>query len=984
MNLFPGETMRFVHVFCCFCPILLLRGGITPSHGSCFGSSLHSEIPFKREYSYSNELKNRQESRIRLRNGTSLVLISDPLADQCDVVLAVASGYASPKSEVFGLAHVLTHTLFLNANVGQKPLLELLKQKKIYLESSVREDHTLYYLSTSLPLFEESIDLFSTALLNPGIRSEELKLAKQEISLEHAERLQSDQFRIQWTREEVYSPEHSLHQSSLGKETDLSRITTEILKNWHRKNYTGERLFVVVKAPLTVEQMQPMLISCFERFPESIDQQESPINNNYISPYRGQEPSLLYVCTQRERILELEWTLPARNAQEKLYERSAEELIAELLLHKAKGGLVSILRECGFVEDIDYSLIERPAQSELPRQFRIRAFLTKKGTKEWSMVLSEILLGLSTIVEKVNIDSYAQEEFNARQAQYLLKEGTKSRESCFQILQEILIGGLSYCPDEQICSTQTYELNSSAKSRIITQQDPLLITLACPVDEWNRAHDGLKEKEAWLHVHSRKKANQFQWLFRNLPELPKASLAKNLLTPPKNVLLLQPNKKTPSTNEIFFEPVDISGGTEQFYYCSDTLSSQPVGHWQIFLALPDPSTSPGSAAGAELFQLCVSLLEEATRSVTYLARKAGITIKYQLITPRTMSIFVSGPCEQSCALVESILQGLSQLTISEETFNLAKKRRIQSLNERCFFVPERLSLMEMESILFDGFSLEQRIDDLNELSFHQATYFLQQVKDLGFAKGCYFGKDSKSDIEIWWKRVSSIGFFDTNRRTALEGVNQQEIRPKEEQILYSLEPGNACSIAISLGNYSAKSSVKQWMLTQLIESLLERDLIEDILLRFSVQPFTTDKRLYLTLTTTFPHSPFSKDRLLSFLDVLGESLLKTLSETPLLFEESKIKTLHQLRRPIQEAQIASNLLAKKIFLETGISNEQTSLTQEAMALTHQEIVHFIKENLLKETRQAFFIQVQGIPSDQKETVLQRGRPNWCQFNLLKQ
>ncbi|WP_157952656.1 insulinase family protein, partial [Candidatus Similichlamydia epinepheli] len=213
MNLFPGETMRFVHVFCCFCPMFLLRGGITPSHGSCFGASLHNEIPFKREYSSSNELKNRQESRIQLKNGTSLVLISDPLADQCDLVLAVASGYASPKSEVFGLAHVLTHTLFLNANVGQKPLTDLLKQKKIYLESSVQEDNTIYYLSTPLALFEESVDLFSTALLNPSIRSEELKLAKQEIAIEHAERVQNDQFRIQWTREEVYSPEHPLHQS---------------------------------------------------------------------------------------------------------------------------------------------------------------------------------------------------------------------------------------------------------------------------------------------------------------------------------------------------------------------------------------------------------------------------------------------------------------------------------------------------------------------------------------------------------------------------------------------------------------------------------------------------------------------------------------------------------------------------------------------------------------------------------------------------
>ncbi|RDB31290.1 insulinase family protein [Candidatus Similichlamydia laticola] len=977
--------MRFVHMCCCFCPIFFLWGNITPSEGSCFGPSVHTEISVQ-EASSSNILK-RKESRIRLKNGICLVLISDPLADRCHLTLTVSSGYASPRCDTFGLAHMLTHTVFLDTNVTQQPLLKLLRDKQVELDASVEQDYTSYCLSSPLSHFEESLDLFSTALLQPGIRAEELKLAKQEIALEHAERLNDDRFRIQWTREEVYSPEHPLHQASLGKETDLSRVTAEILRNWHRRNYVGNRMFLVVNAPLAIEQMQPLLISCFERFPSPHQEDlfvEGTTYTSLPSLYRGQEPSLLYVCTQKERVLELEWALGPSPGHNKSHQWTPEEILGKLLMHKAKGGLVSILRQCGFLEDIEYDFIQRSPHSELPQQFRVRAFLTKKGTKEWSMVLSEILLGLEIIAEKANLEIFSKEALEAHKIRHFLREHPEGRQICLETAQDILIRGLASLSEQTLPSVPDLAGKTfPAYAQTLTKQSPFLVTLACPVDEWHRAHDGLSEKEAWLHVHSQKRNNQFQWLFRSLPELPKASLAQKLLMPPKNVLLSPEQSTHAISPHVTLEPTDLSKGLGQFYYCSDFIWARPVGHWQILLSLPDPSSSPGSASGAELSQLCVGLLEEATRSVIYLAGEAGIRIQYRLISPKTLELSVSGPCDQTGTLVESILQGLSRLSISEETFNLAKKRRIKNLTERCFFAPQQLALLEMEATLFDGFSLEQRIDDLNELSFHQAMHFIDQIKQFSFAKGCYFGSHGLEEIESWWGKISSINFFEPSRAQYFETAHKQEVTPKEEQILYSLEPGSACAVALHLGNYSVKSFVKKLVLAKMLESFLEQKNLEGIPVHFSVHPMMTDHRLYFAFTAALEDIPLSNDMILSLLDACADTLLRISTESQLLFEENKRKTLHDLRQPIRTAQSAINLLSQRLFLDKKGSDWPPSLLEEAMSITHQDMLQFIKEHLLKETRRAFFIRVQGIPSDQKHAVLEEGRTNWCQFNLLK-
>lgn len=154
----------------------------------------------------------RSYRHVKLENGLSVVLVSDPEAHSAAAALCVSVGQLDDPKSVQGLAHFLEHMLFLGTEKypEESNFDQFCAAAAGYSNAWTSLDHTMYHFIVASSKLEEALDrfasFFSCPLFSPSGTEREMKA----VDSEHNKNLQDDDRRE--------------YQVSLSVENALSRL----------------------------------------------------------------------------------------------------------------------------------------------------------------------------------------------------------------------------------------------------------------------------------------------------------------------------------------------------------------------------------------------------------------------------------------------------------------------------------------------------------------------------------------------------------------------------------------------------------------------------------------------------------------------------------------------------------------------------------------------------------------------------------------
>ena len=192
----------------------------------------------------SPNLKDRKVGKIRLSNGLSAYLVSDPGVEQSAAGLAVAAGSWEDPTAYPGLAHFLEHMLFMGTKAypREEEYMEFINDHGGSVNAYTASDRTVYMLTVNHEAFPEAVDRFSHFFIDPLFSPNSIARELHAVDQEHAKNIEHDGWRQYMILKETANPNHPIHGFSTGNAKTLGGIPQKSLKNWYATIYSTKKM----------------------------------------------------------------------------------------------------------------------------------------------------------------------------------------------------------------------------------------------------------------------------------------------------------------------------------------------------------------------------------------------------------------------------------------------------------------------------------------------------------------------------------------------------------------------------------------------------------------------------------------------------------------------------------------------------------------------------------------------------------------------
>ncbi|MDX5377829.1 MAG: insulinase family protein [Halomonas sp.] len=334
---------------------------------------------------------------LKLDNGLTALLVSDPEADQAAVSMNVGVGSAQDPDDLAGLAHFLEHMLFL----GTEPYPEA-DAYQGYLQrhggshnAFTAPQDTNYFFDIEPEALPGALDRFSQFFLSPLFNPEKLESERNIVHSEYMSRIRDDGRRENDVLNQVLNDENPTTGFSVGsRETLADRpegepTLRERVIDFYQRHYDANVMHLAVVAPQSLDALETMVT---ERFAGIADRGlERPVIEE---PLIEEESLPLYVrlkSVRDSRHVSFMFPIPDPLRH---YRHKPAEYLSHLLGHEGDGSLYSILREAGLADGLSAGVGRGDERHAL---FTVRVSLTPDGAER----IDEIQATLFAAIEQI-------------------------------------------------------------------------------------------------------------------------------------------------------------------------------------------------------------------------------------------------------------------------------------------------------------------------------------------------------------------------------------------------------------------------------------------------------------------------------------------------------------------------------------------------------------------------------------------------------
>lgn len=355
-----------------------------------------------------SERDSREYQPIRLDNGMTVLLVSDPKATKSLAAVTLPVGSMDDPNSQLGLAHYLEHmilmgskkypeadgfSLFLNKNGGSH-------------NASTAPYRTSYYLEVENSAFDPAVDRLADALAEPLLDAKNGDKERHAVNAELVMARSRDGMRMAGVDSETLNPKHPTARFSGGNLETLSdkpnsKLHAE-LRKFYQRYYSANIMQAVLYSNQPLEQMAKLADASFGRIADH--KINAPQVTVPLTTEKEEGIILHYVPVQPIKALRIDFTIPNDSAA---FRNKVNTYIGYMLDNRSPGTLADWLLRQGLADGIQSNA--DPMLARNAGTFSIYISLTDKGLAHRDEIVASVFRYLRELEQKGIQKSYFDE-----------------------------------------------------------------------------------------------------------------------------------------------------------------------------------------------------------------------------------------------------------------------------------------------------------------------------------------------------------------------------------------------------------------------------------------------------------------------------------------------------------------------------------------------------------------------------------------------
>lgn len=653
---------------------------------------------------------------LRLDNGLTALLVSDPNADKAAAALDVHIGSGSDPDDWNGLAHFLEHMLFLGtekyprAGEYQQFIADHGGATNAYTSLA----HTNYHFDIAAAHFLPALDRFAQFFIAPTFDAAFVERERQVVHSEYQARRKTEPMRMWSARRQALNPAHPAARFTTGSaETLRDRAgggAREQLIDFYNRHYSANLMTLAVVGREPLIQLEHWVARLFSDIPNRAAERprfEAP----YFPPQRL--PARLEMRPQKE-LMRLSFTFPIATVQAH-YRSKPLHFVAGIIGHEGQGSLLAHLKARGWARSLSAGAGYMDA---VQGAFRVSLELTEVGARRVDDI-GELLFRQIALLESAGVEQWRFDEarrlaevdfrfaeqhppaIRARRLAALLHDypaaealrGPYLMDAYRPALIRALLADLR--PDNVLVQVVSKDAQTDAVTPFYDVEYALGPLPAATVERWTRAAESADTVAA-------------------------TAAGPPLELPPPNPFI--PARLTPHPlpaephTPIFPRRLSLpAAGAKEVdaWYLGDPDFNAPRA---VFFANFDTRLAGDSARHSALTQLFVRLVRRRLDAASYPAHLAGLN--YRIYRPqRGLSIQISGYADKQPVLLAAVLEALFAPRFDADEFARAVAALRRDWRNTALDAPATQAARAVYRLLADpDWSEEERLAALDDLT----------------------------------------------------------------------------------------------------------------------------------------------------------------------------------------------------------------------------------------------------------------------------
>ena len=355
-----------------------------------------------------SEKDNRQYQAIRLDNGMTVLLVSDPQAVKSLSALVVPVGSLEDPNDHLGLAHYLEHMTLMGSKKYPEPdsLSEFLKKHGGSHNASTATYRTAFYLEVENDALEGAVDRLSDAIAEPNLAPEYAERERNAVNAELTLARARDGMRMAQVSAETINPAHPGSRFSGGNlETLRDKPGSKLLDAlvaFRDKYYSANLMKAVIYSNKPLPELAKIAVETYGRVPNK--NIERPVINVPVVTDAQKGVVIHYVPALPRKVVRVEFRID--NNSDK-FRSKTDELIGYLIGNRSNNTLSDWLQKQGLADSIRAD--SDPLVNGNSGVFAISVSLTDKGLAQRDEVVAAIFSYLNKMRENGVDKSYFDE-----------------------------------------------------------------------------------------------------------------------------------------------------------------------------------------------------------------------------------------------------------------------------------------------------------------------------------------------------------------------------------------------------------------------------------------------------------------------------------------------------------------------------------------------------------------------------------------------
>ncbi len=357
---------------------------------------------------HKSEKDNRQYQAIRLDNGMTVLLVSDPQAVKSLSALVVPVGSLEDPNDHLGLAHYLEHMTLMGSKKYPEPdsLSEFLKKHGGSHNASTATYRTAFYLEVENDALEGAVDRLSDAIAEPNLAPEYAERERNAVNAELTLARARDGMRMAQVSAETINPAHPGSRFSGGNlETLRDKPGSKLLDAlvaFRDKYYSANLMKAVIYSNKPLPELEKLAVDTYGRVPNK--NIEKPVIDVPVVTDAQKGIVIHYVPALPRKVVRVEFRID--NNSDK-FRSKTDELIGYLIGNRSNNTLSDWLQKQGLADSIRAD--SDPLVNGNSGVFAISVSLTDKGLAQRDEVVAAIFSYLNKLRENGVDKSYFDE-----------------------------------------------------------------------------------------------------------------------------------------------------------------------------------------------------------------------------------------------------------------------------------------------------------------------------------------------------------------------------------------------------------------------------------------------------------------------------------------------------------------------------------------------------------------------------------------------